>query len=89
MNGSAANKHHRESHDYDYDPLEVITYTFLMCLCLHLYFKSRIKQRMKVFYHWPASYLNVLTEVDFMMYPYDDLSNGDAGSSPKYDMIVN
>ena len=27
MNGSVANKKHRESHDYDYDPLEVIEFT--------------------------------------------------------------
>lgn len=56
MNGSVANKNHRESHDYDYDPLEVITYTSLMYLSLELNFMPRIKQCMKVIYQWPASY---------------------------------
>ena len=38
MNGSVANKKHRESHDYDYDPLEVNLHP-LTHLCLELYFK--------------------------------------------------
>jgi len=36
MNGSVANKNHRESHDYDYDPLEVIVFASLLYLCLQL-----------------------------------------------------
>ena len=69
MNGTVANKNHRESHDYDYDPLEVIIVTSLMYLCLQLCFKPWLKRCMEVFdsyidrhqflpllYHWPNLY---------------------------------
>lgn len=77
MNGSVANKNHRESHDYDYDPLEVITYTSLMYLSLELNFFAPDKTVYEGQLSLACFILQTCYPRPIMMYLYDDLSNGD------------
>ena len=93
MNGSVANKKHRESHDYDYDPLEVIVLRSFKVFCLELYFKPcqnglRLSAMVKEI-NFHLSLADLLRLQTYFSTPtlYEEMMRSSPGS-PKYGIVV-